>query len=133
MAFILEAAEGCSEKFVVFAHHRAVLDSLHKGLGVAAVLVTGETPEADRAFKRLLEDRTLGRGPKQPIEKTYLAITRGVPTVGVRTEFHSTWLDNAKARFLLGWRPRYDLKRLVDEAWSYSRGRDEPRIVWYPG
>jgi 23S rRNA pseudouridine1911/1915/1917 synthase len=46
----------------------------------SGILLVARTPEADRAFKRLLEDRTLGRGPEQPFEKTYLAITRGVPT-----------------------------------------------------
>ena len=51
----------------------------------------------------------------------------------VRTPYHSTWLDNAKAKFLLGWRPRYDLARLADEAWSYERDHDDPRVVWYPG
>ena len=63
----------------------------------------------------------------------YLAESRGFPMVEIRTPYHSTWLDNAKAKFLLGWRPRYDLERLVDEAWSYERGHDEPRVVWYPG
>lgn len=46
----------------------------------SGILLVARTPEADRAFKRLLEDRTLGRA-KQPIEKTYLAITRGVPAI----------------------------------------------------
>ena len=63
----------------------------------------------------------------------YLAESRGSPMVEIRTRYHSTWLDNSKAKFLLGWRPRYDLERLVDEAWSYERGLDEPRVVWYPG
>jgi UDP-glucose 4-epimerase len=63
----------------------------------------------------------------------YLAESRGLPAVEIRTPFHSTWLDNAKAKFLLGWRPRYDLARLVEEAWSYDRTADEPRVVWYPG
>ena len=54
-------------------------------------------------------------------------------TVEIRTPYHSTWLDNTKAKFLLGWRPRYDLARLVDAAWSYERAADEPRVVWYPG
>ncbi len=63
----------------------------------------------------------------------YLAATRGLPTVGVRTPYHSTWLDNAKARFLLHWRPEYDLHRLIDEAFDYQRADDDPRIVWYPG
>ena len=49
------------------------------------------------------------------------------------TPYHSTWLDNTKARFLLGWRPRYDFKKMTDSAWEYERAPDDPRIVWYPG
>ena len=26
-----------------------------------------------------------------------------------------------------------DLKRLIDEAWSYERSESDPRKVWYPG
>lgn len=63
----------------------------------------------------------------------HLARTRGLPLVPVRERYHSTWLDNSKARFLLGWRPRYDLERLVDAAWSYERDADDRRRVWYPG
>jgi nucleoside-diphosphate-sugar epimerase len=63
----------------------------------------------------------------------YLAKSRGLPTVEIRTPYHSTWLDNTKAKLLLGWRPQYDLERLVEEAWSYERDADDPRIVWYPG
>lgn len=62
-----------------------------------------------------------------------LAATRGMPSVDVRTPYHSTWLDNAKAKFLLDWRPQYDLNRLVDEAYDYRRSADDPRKVWYPG
>jgi hypothetical protein len=47
---------------------------------------------------------------------------RGLPTVEVRTPYHSTWLDNAKAKFLLGWRPRTTSSGWSDEAWSYERG-----------
>ena|ERR1700690_1279716 len=63
----------------------------------------------------------------------YLTQSRGLPTVPVRTSFHSTWLDNSKARFLLGWRPQYDLARMTDAAWDYERAPDDPRIIWYPG
>ncbi|MDA0836956.1 MAG: NAD(P)-dependent oxidoreductase [Planctomycetota bacterium] len=63
----------------------------------------------------------------------YLAETRGYPSVDVQTEFHSTWLDNAKAKFLLDWRPEYDLRRLIDESWQYERTADNPRKIWYPG
>lgn len=63
----------------------------------------------------------------------YLAQTRGLPAVPIQTPFHSTWLDNAKARFLLGWEPAYDLPRLIDAAWDYQRAEDDPRVIWYPG
>ena len=63
----------------------------------------------------------------------YLAESRGLPTVPIRTVYHSTWLDNSKAKFLLGWRPRYDLKKMTDAAWDYRRSPGDPRIIWYPG
>ena len=63
----------------------------------------------------------------------HLRRTRGLDSVDVPTGFHSTWLDNAKAKLLLGWRPAYDLARLIDEAHAYNRGLDDPRVVWYPG
>ncbi len=63
----------------------------------------------------------------------YLAASRGLPSVEIRTPYHSTWLDNAKAKFLLNWRPQYDLQKLIDAAWDYERAADDPRIVWYPG
>jgi nucleoside-diphosphate-sugar epimerase len=63
----------------------------------------------------------------------YLAQTRSIPSVEITTPYWSTWLDNSKAKFLLGWRPRYDLKRLIDEAWDYRRSESDPRKVWYPG
>ncbi len=63
----------------------------------------------------------------------HLKRTRGLPSVDIKTPYYSTWLDNAKAKFLLGWRPKYDLARMADEAYSYQRAADDPRIVWYPG
>ncbi|WP_437552012.1 NAD(P)-dependent oxidoreductase [Sorangium sp. So ce327] len=63
----------------------------------------------------------------------YLEATRGLPSVRVKTPFHSTWLDNSKAKFLLGWRPQYDLARLTDAAFDHVRAPDDPRVTWYPG
>jgi UDP-glucose 4-epimerase len=63
----------------------------------------------------------------------YLHTTRGYPFVDIKTPYHSTWLDNAKAKFLLGWRPMYDLSRITDEAFDYQRAADDARKVWYPG
>ncbi len=63
----------------------------------------------------------------------YLARTRNLPSVDITTPYRSTWLDNAKAKFKLGWRPDYDLARLIESAWSYQRSSDDPRTIWYPG
>jgi UDP-glucose 4-epimerase len=63
----------------------------------------------------------------------YLLQSRGIRSVEIKTPYWSTWLDNTKAKFLLGWRPAYNLPRLIDEAWSYQRSESDPRKVWYPG
>jgi nucleoside-diphosphate-sugar epimerase len=63
----------------------------------------------------------------------HLNKTQEVPSVPIKTPYYSTWLDNTKAKLLLGWKPQYDLPRLIDEAWSYQRGADDPRQIWYPG
>ena len=63
----------------------------------------------------------------------YLEETRNLPNVEIATEFHSTWLDNTKAKFLLDWRPKFDLSRLIDAAWNYERDQNDPRKIWYPG
>jgi UDP-glucose 4-epimerase len=63
----------------------------------------------------------------------YLARSRGLPTVLIPTPYYSTWLDNSKAKFLLGWRPKYDLEKLTDAAFDYRRAESDPRTVWYPG
>jgi UDP-glucose 4-epimerase len=63
----------------------------------------------------------------------HLKASRGHPSVEIKTPYHSTWLDNTKAKLLLGWHPEYDLKRMVDSAWEYERAETDPRKIWYPG
>ena len=63
----------------------------------------------------------------------YLNLTRGLPTVEIKTPYHSTWLDNTKAKLLLGWRPEYDMQKMVNSAFDYVRAENDPRKVWYPG
>lgn len=63
----------------------------------------------------------------------YLQRTRGIASVDVATPFYSTWLDNAKAKFHLGWKPTVDLPTLIDRAWDYQRPPGDPRKIWYPG
>jgi nucleoside-diphosphate-sugar epimerase len=95
----------------------------------AAILRAIDHPKARR--------QTLNVCMDEPIDYArmgdYLARTRGLPLVPLKDRFHSTWLDNAKAKFLLGWRPAYDMPRMVDAAWDYARREDEPRRIWYPG
>jgi 23S rRNA pseudouridine1911/1915/1917 synthase len=45
----------------------------------SGILLIARSLDSERAFKRLLEDRTLRAGSGKAIEKTYLAITHGVP------------------------------------------------------
>ncbi len=96
---------------------------------VEALLLAIDAPQARQQLMNVCMD--------EPIDYQalgdYLARTRGSPLVPVRTPYHSTWLGNSKAKLLLGWRPNYDMQRLVESAWSYQRGADEPRIVWYAG
>ncbi len=51
----------------------------------------------------------------------------------ISTPFYSNWLDNTKARKVLGWEPKIGAEELVELAWNYKRAESDPRIVWYPG
>ena len=96
---------------------------------VDAICIAVDHPRARQQLMNIAMDEPVDYGALGD----YLARTRGVPLVPLRTPYHSTWLDNTKARFLLGWRPKYDMARLVEAAWSYRRALDDPRQVWYPG
>ncbi len=96
---------------------------------VDAILAAIDNPKASQETFNVCMD--------EPVDYQELAEhlhrTRGLPSVDIESEFHGTWLDNAKAKFLLGWKPKYDLARLTDESYDYVRADDDPRIVWYPG
>lgn len=96
---------------------------------VSAILLALDHPRAQQQTFNICMD--------EPVDYehvgAYLASSRGLPSVEIKTPYHSTWLDNTKAKFLLGWRPEYDLKKIIDAAWEYKRAEDEPRVVWYPG
>lgn len=96
---------------------------------VSAILLALDQPRARQQTFNICMDEPVDYGKLGD----YLAASRGLPAVGIPTPYHSTWLDNAKAKFLLGWRPEYDLKKMIDSAWDYAREPDDPRIVWYPG
>ena len=96
---------------------------------VDAVAAALDNPAARRETFNVCMDEPVDYGELA----AYLAETRGLPSVRIPTPYHSVWLDNAKAKLVLGWRPRHDLARLVEESWTYERAPDDPRVVWYPG
>ena len=96
---------------------------------VTAIITALDHPAARQQLFNICMDEPVDYGEVA----RHLRETRGLPSVEVPTGFHGTWLDNSKAKFLLGWRPRYDLRRLIDEAWDYRRAADDPRRIWYPG
>jgi UDP-glucose 4-epimerase len=96
---------------------------------VAAILLALDHPRARQQTFNICMDEPVDYGALG----AYLTESRGLPTVPIRTPYRSTWLDNSKAKFLLGWRPRYDMRRMADAAFDYRRAPDDPRIVWYPG
>ncbi|GAC1665078.1 MAG: NAD(P)-dependent oxidoreductase [Candidatus Acidiferrum sp.] len=96
---------------------------------VEAMVVALEHPKARQQTFNICMDEPVDYGE---VAK-YLRETRRMPTVEIPTLYWSTWLDNSKAKFFLGWRPRYDMKRLIEEAWSYKRSKGDTRKVWYPG
>jgi UDP-glucose 4-epimerase len=96
---------------------------------VAAILLALDNPRASKQLFNVCMDEPVDYGELA----AYLRESRGLPSVPVATPYRSTWLDNSKARFLLDWRPRYDLRRMTDAAWDYRRAPGDPRVVHYPG
>lgn len=96
---------------------------------VSAILLAIDHPKARQQLFNICMDEPVDYGELA----AYLYETRQHPSVTIPTPYHSTWLDNSKAKFLLNWRPQYDLRRLVDSAWAYQRAAEDARVIWYPG
>jgi nucleoside-diphosphate-sugar epimerase len=63
----------------------------------------------------------------------HLKAKYGLESARIDSDYHSNWMDNSKARYMLGWEPAYDMAKLVDAAWNYRRSPGDPRTIWYPG
>jgi nucleoside-diphosphate-sugar epimerase len=96
---------------------------------VRAILAAIDNPRASQQLFNICMNRPLDYGEAA----AHLSRTRGFKRAEIRTDFHSNWLDNSKARHLLGWEPEYDFIKLIEEAFAYQRQADEPRKVWYVG
>lgn len=96
---------------------------------VAAILAALDNPVTKGRLYNVAMDEPVDYGAVA----AYLKRTRGLPAIDIPSQYHSTWLDTSRAKFELDWRPRYDLERLIEGAWTYQRAADDPRKVWYPG
>jgi nucleoside-diphosphate-sugar epimerase len=95
----------------------------------SAILAALDNPAARQQLFNVSMDAPVDYGEVAE----HLRATRGLASVDIPSGFHSTWLDNSKAKFLLGWSPKYDTRALIDAAWAYERRIDDPRRIWYPG
>ena len=96
---------------------------------VAAICAALDNPAASRQLFNIAMNEPVDYGRLA----AYMKQTRGLPAAEIAAPYHSNWLDNSKARLMLGWSPDVDMETLVERAWAYERGADEPRVVWYPG
>jgi nucleoside-diphosphate-sugar epimerase len=96
---------------------------------VAAMLAALDNPRARGELFNISMDRPVDYAEVA----AYLRKTRGLDSLEIPSAYHSNWMDNAKAKYLLDWQPHYDLARLIDAAYDYQRAADDPRKVWYPG
>ncbi len=95
----------------------------------SAIITALDHPKAKQELFNICMDEPVDYG----FVADHLRNESGVKSIRVRSDKHSTWLDNTKAKFMLGWRPQYDAKRLIDEAWTFQRADSDARKIWYPG
>jgi nucleoside-diphosphate-sugar epimerase len=96
---------------------------------VSAIVAALDNPRAERQLFNIAMDRPVDYGEVA----AHLKKTRNLDSIDIPSGYHSTWLDNTKAKFHLDWQPEFDLKKLVDSAFDYIRSPNDPRVVWYPG
>jgi UDP-glucose 4-epimerase len=96
---------------------------------ISAIIAAIDNPKARQQLFNVCMD--------EPVDyaalAAYLKKTRNLEGIPIKTPYRSTWLDNAKAKFLLNWRPEYDLAKMIDTAYDYKRATDDPRVIYYPG
>lgn len=96
---------------------------------VSAILAALDAPAAAQQLFNIAMD--------EPVDYSqvsdYLQASRGYSTVEIPSGYFSNWLDNAKARLLLDWRPKIGVEAMIESAWNYTRGDNDPRKIWYPG
>ena len=79
---------------------------------VAAILAALDNPLTGNKLYNICMDEPVDYGAVV----AYLKETRGLDYLDIASNYHSNWMDNSRAKFELGWRPRYDLALLIDAA-----------------
>ncbi|MEM9522545.1 MAG: NAD(P)-dependent oxidoreductase [Pseudomonadota bacterium] len=123
------ASEGLVPKMIDKDGHPLRRNFVHVDDLVEAILVALDNPVTHHQLFNIAMDEPVDYGELA----NHLKRTRDIGSREVNTPLHSNWLDNTKARLLLNWRPKIDLKKLVELAWAYRRSPDDPRKIWYPG
>ncbi len=90
---------------------------------VEAILLALTAQRARQRLYNVAMDEPVDYG----VVARYLGETRGLPATVIRGPFVGNWMDNARAKAELGWRPAYDVFKLIDSAWDYVRSPDDPR------
>jgi UDP-glucose 4-epimerase len=96
---------------------------------VAAILKALEAPVARQRLYNISMDEPVNYA----VVADYLARSRGLPSIDIKSDYVSNWMDNTRAKAELGWRPVYDTERLIEASWTYQRAPGDARHVWYPG
>jgi UDP-glucose 4-epimerase len=95
----------------------------------SAILIALNHPKAKQELFHICTNEPVDYALVEKILKSKY----GLDHVKVISDKHSTWLDNTKARFMLDWKPKYDCRKITEEAWEYKRELSDPRKIWYPG
>jgi hypothetical protein len=78
---------------------------------------------AEQRRDRPLKSRTIAID--EPVDTAavaaHLKATQGLGTIDIPSAYHSNWLDNARAKLDLNWRPRTNLAKLIDAGRAYNR------------
>ena len=96
---------------------------------VSAILTALDNPAADQQLFNISMNEPVEYG----VVVAHLKKSRSLDAKTVPSPMYSNWLDNSKARQLLGWRPEVDVRQMIDLAWAHERPASDPRKIWYPG
>ena len=70
---------------------------------VAAILLALDNPSTASQLYNICMDEPVDYGAVAD----YLKRTRNIDSIEIPSQFHSNWMDNSKAKYELGWRPRF--------------------------